>query len=213
LVALHGYNDARTYKGWQSVERQVRKGEKAFHILEPVTCRVADGEESEEVRVRLLGYKNGARFGVELTEGEPTESAGESQHFVDSLPLIAVAKSWNIRVSTYNGKQGAAHGYFRTVGDEAKAIALGVENLSTWAHELVHAADHRLGHLTETGQHWRSETVAELGGCILLHMLGRPTEADSGGAWEYIQRYAQTNDLDPLSACVKALDRTCQAVG
>ena len=43
------------------------------------------------------------------------------------------------------------------------SIALGVENLSTWAHEFIHAADDRLGHLTENGQHWRAEAVAELG--------------------------------------------------
>ncbi len=35
LVALHGFSDARTYKGWQEVGRQVKKGEKAFYILEP----------------------------------------------------------------------------------------------------------------------------------------------------------------------------------
>ncbi|MFZ1756521.1 MAG: hypothetical protein WBO46_05760 [Caldilineaceae bacterium] len=211
LVALHGYSDARTYNGWQEVKRQVRKGEKAFSILEPVRTTIRDEATGEE-RVIVIGYKAGARFGIEQTDGEPIKDAGESQPFVDSLPLLEVAQMWGIRVSTYNGREGSAHGYFRTRGNEAEAIALGVENLSTWAHELVHAADHRLGNLTEQGQHWRSETVAELGGCILLHMLGRPTEADSGGAWEYIQHYAQANDIDPLNACVEVLNRTCLAV-
>jgi hypothetical protein len=77
---------------------------------------------------------------------------------------------------------------------------------------LVHAADHRLGNLKEKGQHWASETVAELGGCILLHLIGQPDAANSGGAWEYIQKCATANELDPLPACVKMLDRTCQAV-
>lgn len=211
LVALHGYSDARTYKGWQEVDRQVRKGEKAFAIFEPVRTTIQDEATGEE-RIIVIGYKTGARFGLEQTDGEPLPGAEHIQRFIDSLPLLAVAQAWGIRVSAYNGKDGMAHGYFRTVGNEAEAIALGVENLSTWAHELVHAADHRLGNLTETGQHWRSETVAEFGGCILLHMLGKPTEADSGGAWEYIQRYAQANDIDPLAACVTVLDRTCQAV-
>ncbi|MBX3053831.1 MAG: hypothetical protein KF753_20295 [Caldilineaceae bacterium] len=211
LVALHGYSDARTYKGWQDVQRQVRKGEKAFNIFEPVRVTVQD-ETTNEERVIVIGYKTGPRFGLEQTDGEPLPGTEQIQQFIDSLPLLAVAQAWGIRVSTYSGKEGKAHGYFRTRGNEAEAIALGVENLSTWAHELVHAADHRLGNLTEKGQHWRSETVAELGGCILLHMLGRPTEADSGGAWNYIQHYAQANDLDPLNACVEVLNRTCQAV-
>ncbi len=211
LVALHGYSDARTYNGWQEVKRQVRKGEKAFCIFEPVRTTVHDTTTGEE-RMLVIGYKAGARFGIEQTDGEPLPGNEETQRFVDSLPLLTVAQTWGIRVTTYNGREGSAHGYFRTVGEEAEAIALGVANLSTWAHELVHAADHRLGNLKETGQHWRSETVAELGGCILLHMLGRPTEADSGGAWEYVKRYAQNADIDPLNACVEVLNRTCQAV-
>jgi len=211
LVALHGYSDARSYKGWQEVNRQVRKGEKAFCIFEPVRTTIRD-EASGEERTIVIGYKSGARFGIEQTDGDPLPGDENSQRFVDSLPLLEVATNWGIRVNTYNGREGAAHGYFRTVGEQAEAIALGVANLSTWAHELVHAADHRLGNLTEKGQHWRSETVAELGGCILLHMLGRPTEADSGGAWAYVQRYAQNADIDPLAACVEVLNRTCQAV-
>lgn len=211
MVALHGYSDARSYNGWQDVGRQVRKGEKAFYILEPMRVKKVNGDTGEEYNV-LVGFKSGARFGIEQTDGDPLPDGSEQQQFVETLPLLQVAKAWGIRVNTYNGQEGHAHGVFRvyTSGDES--IALGVENLSTWAHELIHAADHRLGNMKEKGQHWASETVAELGGCILLHLIGQPDAADSGGAWEYIQKYATANELDPLSACIKMLDRTCQAV-
>ena len=53
-----------------------------------------------------------------------------------------------------------------------KGIELCVKNLATWCHELVHATDDRNGSLKEKGQHWRSETVAELGGAVLLEVLG-----------------------------------------
>jgi hypothetical protein len=128
---------------------------------------------------------------------------------VHNLPTDA---AWGIEVATYNGIEGKSKGVFQIYNSGREVIALGVENLSTWAHELVHAADHRLGNLTETGQHWASETMAELGGCILLHMLGKLEEADNGGAWEYIQKYAEANDVEPLAACTRMLDRTCQAV-
>ena len=91
-------------------------------------------------------------------------------------------------------------------------FALGVKNLSTWAHELLHAADDRLGHLTERGQHWRSETVAELGGAILLEALGFEFESDRGGCWEYVQHYAEDAGKESLQACMDVLKRTCEAV-
>ena len=79
-------------------------------------------------------------------------------------------------------------------------------------HELVHAADDRLGQLTERGQHWRSETVAELGGAVLLECLGQPVEADLGGCWEYVSAYARDAGLEPITACNRVLTRTCDAV-
>lgn len=99
LVALHGYSDARTYNGWQEVKRQVRKGEKAFSIFEPVRTTITDEATGEE-RTIVVGYKAGARFGIEQTDGEPIQPAGVSQRFIDSLPLMGVAQAWGIRVST-----------------------------------------------------------------------------------------------------------------
>ena len=69
-------------------------------------------------------------------------------------------------------------------------------------HDATHdlrnqpAADDRLGSLKEWGQHWRSETVAELGGAVLLRLLGFDHEADLGGSWCYVQRYALEEDSD-----------------
>ncbi len=93
-----------------------------------------------------------------------------------------------------------------------KGIHLGVKNLSTWAHELVHAADDRNGSLKQMGQHWKSETVAELGGAVLLEILGFSHDADLGGCWEYVQTYAQKEKIGVTEACMKVLDRTCKAV-
>ena len=77
---------------------------------------------------------------------------------------------------------------------------------------MCHAADDRLGNLTERGQHWRSETVAELGGAILREMLGQDTASDRGGCWEYVKHYADARGIEPIAACQKVLKRTCDAV-
>jgi hypothetical protein len=37
-------------------------------------------------------------------------------------------------------------------------------------------------------------------------------EADLGGGWSYIQRYAIGAGIDATDACARVLERTCQAV-
>lgn len=218
LTALAGFDDARGFRQWLDVGRAVRKGEKAFFILAPIAKPVKektdDGQERQ--RVAILGFRSVPVFGLEQTDvadesvwSKHAELDRKAERFIDELPLIGVARAWGLTVKSYSGRNGGAAGWFsRSRG----AIAIGVENLSTWAHELIHAADDRLGTLKERGQHWLSETVAELGGAVLLYAAGYEREADIGGAWDYISHYAKENDVEPIKACTTALERVCKAV-
>lgn len=210
IIALAGHTDARGFRQWQEVGRYVSKGERAVHILVPIVKReeVEDETGEKRERQRIVGFKSAPVFGYSQTHGEPLPEEREADSWIAQLPLVDVARAWGLKVATYNGRPGAALGKYR----HGQAIALGVENLSTWAHELVHAADDRLGNLKERGQHWRSEVVAELGGAILLECLGLTREADRGGAWEYIRGYCEREGKDPVGACMGALKRTCEAV-
>ncbi len=183
LVILSGYTNARGFRQWQEVGRNVKKGEKAFHILGPVTKKWRK-EDTAEDKVIVVGFKGVPVFGLQQTEGRPLPSDPDIENWIESLPLLAVAKQWGLEVGTFDGAgMGFLGRYLHT-----RAIELGVKNLSTWTHELVHAADDRNGSLKERGQHWRSETVAELGGAVLLEILGMERDADLGGCWGYIQR-------------------------
>lgn len=208
LVILSGYTDARGFRQWQEVGRNVKKGEKAFHILGPVTKKWRK-EDTAEDKVIVVGFKGVPVFGLQQTEGRPLPSDPDIENWIESLPLLAVAKQWGLEVGTFDGAGMGFLGRYLHSG----AIELGVKNLSTWAHELVHAADDRTGSLKEKGQHWRSETVAELGGAVLLEVLGYRHESDLGGCWGYIQSYAQKEKIGAAEACMKVLDRTCTAVG
>ena len=119
-----------------------------------------------------------------------------------------MAETFGIELQTHDGRRGSLGAY----AAQRRRISLGVENLSTWLHELVHAADDRLGNLQEKGQHWRAECVAELGGATLAVMLGQETAADVGGAWEYVEAYAKAADIEPITACTRILDRLAQAI-
>lgn len=208
LVALNGHSDARGFRQWQSVNRFVRKGERSFTILSPVMkARETDDGEKESF---LLGFKGTAVFGLSQTDGEPLpECDPELLRWVETLPLVDVAREWGLTVETYSGRSGAANGWY---SGGHQTIALGVRNLSTWAHELIHAADDRLGQLQAHEAKWRKETVAELGGAILLECLGKPTDADLGGCWQYVQAWCAHDGIEPVVACQRMLKRTCDAV-
>jgi hypothetical protein len=207
LVALHGYSDARGYRQWQQAGRQVRAGERAFHILSPVTRRVADPAGGE--RLAVVGFKGTPVFGYEQTEGEPLAAYDGDNEWVKALPLLDVAASWGLTVRTYPGEGTGRLGFYQRGGGE---IGLGVKNLSTWVHELIHAADDLGGGFKECGQHWRSEAVAELGGAVLLRLLGHEAEADLGGCREYLVQCADQVDASVVDVCQWVLVRTCGAV-
>ena len=206
IVAIRGHAEARGYRQWEQVGRRVRPGEKAFRILSPMAKKIID-ESTEEERTAIWGFTGTPVFGFSQTEGEPLpDRSEETRRWLASLPLREVADSWGLSVEAYNGRGGGRLGQYR----HGTGIALGVENLSTWCHELVHAADDRNG--TLRGKKVRKETVAELGGAVLLRILGYENEADLGGCWEYIQSYAKKEGIEVLAACGAVLDRTCEAV-
>jgi hypothetical protein len=215
LIALAGYSDARGFKSWKTVGRCVIRGQKAMYILAPCKKKIDDPLAESGHRIIIVGFRVTPVFGLEQTEvtneakWEAHNKANASaEKKLSELPLRSVADAWGLTVRPFNGKGSRALGWYR----HGHAIALGVENFATWAHELVHAADYKAGKLVECGQHWRSETVAELGGAILMYCLGYECEADIGGAWEYINKYATTAKIDPIKACMDVLKRTCEAV-
>ncbi len=209
ITALIGVtSDARGYKQWQKVERHVKKGGKSFSILGPCMAKVEDKKTGEKKSV-LVGFRSIAVFPLEQTEGEALAVDKDAEDFLDALPLRNVAQEWGLSVQSFNGRKGSYLGKYK----HGQAIALGVKNVAVWAHELVHAADDKLGTITKGfGQNAGNEIVAELGGTILLECLGEKVKSDRGGAWTYIKSYAKNDDAQALSLAMKLIDRTCKAV-
>lgn len=209
IVALMGHHDARGFRQWQAVNRSVKKGEKAFYILAPVTITKHDDKLDKDNKV-LIGFRSVPVFGYDQTEGEDLPGKEEEKVFVDALPFVEVAKTWGLTVATFNGNNKGYLGYY----EYGKAIALGVENLATWAHELIHAADHKVqGDIVlKTTDSSEREIIAELGGAVLLCMIGRDKEADLGGAWHYIDSYAAKIKKSPIQACERLVNRVCKAI-
>ncbi len=213
IAALGGTTDARGLKQWNAVGRKVIKGRRAIWILAPCTKRLPEKKENgeEAMRTVIYGFKSIPVFAFEDTEGEPLPDDNDSYaDWIAQLPFIEVAEAWGIRVDAYTHAGNAPLGYFQYASTGNQAIMLGVANVSTFCHEMCHAADKRLTNLS--GGKLQKEVVAELGGAILLECLGKSHDADLGGAFDYIQGYARAENIPTVKACISLLDRTCNAV-
>jgi len=215
IAALHGHRDARGFRQWEEVGRRVRRGERAFYILGPctVSAKVDDPERGIEAGdPKLVGFRAIPVFGYSQTEGEPLPWVEEERRFFDSRPLVEVARSWGLELRIQDA-YAVGHGSFTHKGDRAIAISVGTDSLGTWAHELVHAADHRLGTMTlAPGQKPDNEIVAQLGASVLLECIGHTVASDRGKTFRYIEHYARERERDLWTLCSELLDRTCACV-
>lgn len=220
LVALSGNTDAGTYEQWLERGRQVKTGEhKSVYLFRPMMLKSKktdkNGEEKEHSFIRFTVF---GVFGIEQTEiidAEKWAKYAPDQEAINahisSLPLIEVAKEWGIKIGAYSGKVGQALGSY---SPSKHVINLGVTDIMTWAHEMIHAADDRNGKIKHCSygspEYSYGEIVAELGACILLTILGYDRGSDRGGAFKYVS--AWSNGKDVVASCRKMLDRTCDAV-
>ena len=214
ITALHGHYDARGFRQWQQVGRCVRKGEKAFYILGPRTVRLKEDRPEQDLEAGdsiMVGVVAIPVFGLSQTDGAPVPEdpgAAEEAAFLASLPFLEVAKVWGLSITTFSASAGGKLGSFSPA---YRTIALGVKNLATWAHELIHAADNRCSPLLP-GQQLDQEVVAEMGAAVLLECVGETVESDRGGAWRYISGYCAKHKADPLATCEELLARVIACV-
>ncbi len=201
IMLLNETFDARSYKAWKSVGRVVSGKDKQIYILMPLK-KSFENDEGEIVSF-IYGFTGTPRYRKEDTivideekwlSSEPNIRKEEER--LKNLPFREVVDEWGLSVESYNGQECSPLGFYR----QGETIALGVKNLSTWTHEIIHAADHKLGTLnTSKSSHKDNEIVAELGGATLLSMIGLDHDADLGGAWEYINSYSNTPIRSMLS--------------
>ncbi len=138
ITALSGFDDARTYRDWKPAGRQVRKGEKCFHILEPCKRKISrtDADTGEErTGFAIFGFKAGARFGLEQTDvadaGEWSKHSSrdvEADRALEALPFVNVARHWELSVRSFNGRNGSALGKYRHAASQSPLVS------RTWPH-------------------------------------------------------------------------------
>lgn len=203
LAFLAGTTDARGFRQWEEVGRRVKKGAKAFYILAPCTRRVTEkrtdenGQEVEEEKIIVTGFKAIPVFRYEDTEGEELPRPDYNPPVLP--PLAKVAQTYGIRVE-YGPFTKKFYGYYRPSKEE---IMLCTHDVDTFFHELAHAIHHTFRPL-EGGQHADQEIVAETVAAVLCEMYGYQGYLYHG--YQYIKHYANAEDGGAvLKAIMKVL--------
>ena len=197
--------DGRTYAAWKRAGRYVKKGVRAFYILEPrLVTKVKTDKSGEPVMHEgkpvtyqaLVGFRPSPRFRYEDTEGQPLEEFKPRQ----MPPLLHIAEKWGVNVRYANTTKGE-QGYFEP---GSNSIVLCVEDPSTFFHELAHKAHSRIETLKPI-QDPEQETIAELAACTLSELYGRDCKANS---YDYIAHYAQGHSPEQVGRlCMRVLDK------
>jgi hypothetical protein len=205
LMLAAGTTDGRTYVAWQRIGRYVKKGTKAFYILEPCfVTKVRTDDAGEPVLSEgkpvtyqvLVGFRPSPRFRYEDTEGQPLQEYRPRQ----VPPLLNVAERWGVKVRYANTTKGES-GYFEP---GTNSIVLCVEDPSTFFHELAHKAHGRIEALKPV-QDPEHETIAELAACTLSEMYGYDVK---GSSYEYIAHYARSHSPEQVGRlCMRVLDK------
>jgi hypothetical protein len=206
FMILSGTTDARGYKQWQKVGRQVKKGAKAVYILAPNTRKAKKktidektGEEKEEVYTAITGFRFIPVFRYEDTEGD---SLPEFDFDPPELPpLQDVAKKFGINEVIYSPGDGTSYGFYAW-GDGKKRIVLHTHDIKTWFHELGHAVHATFKEL-KNGQQSDQEIVAEIFAAVMCELHG--VQGYHAHAWEYVKRYSDSEPQKALQAIFKIL--------
>ena len=138
------------YRAWQSMGRQVRKGEKGIKILAPIARKVEDEKTGEEVRT-LCGFKTSTVFDISQTDGEelpeaPTAEDLDPEEGAEVAGLVYeglrhFCESEGVAVDFE--ERGEDSGDYGTYYRKQRRIVLNaalqtVEQATTLAHELAH---------------------------------------------------------------------------
>lgn len=175
-----------TYKGWLSLDRQVKKGSKAKSIYVPM-FRKEENDKGEEER-RLSGFKLvPCMFGVSDTEGEPLPEyeppTWSKERALGKLAITEVA---------FNYPDGNAQGV--SSGREYAINPVAVYPFKTTIHEWAHIV---AGHTSQEeiidyhAHRGIKEFEAEGSAYLVMNELGATDQFDASESRAYIAGWLQ----------------------
>ena len=191
LMKFQGTEDARGFRQWQQVNRQVKRGAKAIHIFSPIMKKISDTDQKageEPQKPVIIGFSPLPVFRFEDTEGEDLPSFDYSPKTYP--PFFDVAEKLGIEVS-YKPLRSYYFGLYNSHFDK---ITLCSEDAITYYHELAHALDNRLNPDFQKFSKERKEIVAEFAGIVRCQLSGISGYEDQ--SYHYIREYCKKDKTD-----------------
>ena len=218
------------YRNWQSMGRQVKKGEKGITILAPAPIKKkreqeildqnhkplldADGKpRTEEVEVVIPRFKPTTVFDISQTDGEPietlapeelTEAVADYDLFMEAITAVSPVP---IR---FDEIAGEAKGYYHSV-DKEIVIQKGMsdsQTIKTAIHETGHARLHDKDLMAEQGiekDRLTKEVEAESVAYCVCSAFGVDTSEYS---FPYIAGWSSGRDMKELKTSMDTIRKT-----
>ena len=200
------------YKAWQSLGRQVERGQKALTILAPVTKKVEPREttDPEKPERKLVGFRTASVFDIGQTTGQPlhipqpTPLTGDrmAQTLHRLIPLVGHPVRF--------GDTGEAFGYWSP--SEGQIVIRHDAPPNHQFKTLLHEWSHSLGVRTvqEAADRHRGteEIIAETTAYVAAGALGLDTTEYSKG---YVGSWAE-GDPKAVAAATQAIGQRVHAI-
>lgn len=201
------------YRRWQSLGRQVRRGEKSIRILAPVVVRKHDDATGEDVRA-LVAFRGVGVFDVSQTEGEPLPEPirpvlldGEAPTGAwDRLAAFVAARGFSVERGDCGGANGTTDHGARTV--RVRADVSDAQAFKTLAHEAAHVLLHGSDAVRAFACRGRLEVEAESTAYVVAGSLGLPTD---GYSFPYVAGWSD-GDIKAIQATGQAVLKTAEAI-
>ena len=181
------------YRIWQQLGRQVRRGERGYRILAPMTRRLpAEDAETEEPTRIVTGFRVVSVFDVSQTDGEPLADIGPSLLTGHGDADLAQAAVGLIEEQGYEFSLGSLHGPNGLTRPTAQQVVVEekleeAQRTKTTVHELAHVLMHSSER--EIACRGRIEVEAESVAYVVCGAAGLDTSAYSVA---YVARWAET---------------------
>ena len=183
-----------TYPGWQNLNRQVKKGEKAIELCMPLTRKITDEATGESAMAATNFVWKPRWFVLSQTEGESIEPI-TTPAWDKARALAALG----ITETPFTETDGNVQGYAK--GREVSISPLAAMPHKTLFHEIAHI---ELGHTAETNftdsdstPRCLREAEAEAVAMLLCESLQLPGVEYSRG---YIQNWLKGDTIPEESA-------------
>ena len=195
------------FKKWQTLGRQVRKGEKGIVILAPLIGKRKDAEETHENEKAVFGFRAVHVFDVSQTDGEDLPELERVVHgdIGDKLSrLEQVVLGHGIELEYYELEEGT-----EGLSTKGKVIIDEVlpanDRFAVLAHELAHELLHQ--GCSRPASKVVRETEAEAVAFVVCESVGLDTSSRSK---DYIQLY--NGDSEILSRSLDAIGKVASSI-